>query len=234
MKTDIAYIYSLSDPRNNFVRYIGKTVNPKNRISGHIAESKRYNHHRAKWIRNLIKNGLVPKLTILKICPLCEYEIHEMFFINKYKGQLTNSDETGQGNKGRKSNIIQSVSNKLSKTVYQFNINGDFISEYKSLRSASKILGISHGNISKCCKGIFKHTSGYIFSYNRDIPIEGIKNPNAIKKSIIEIDSYGNEINKWISLMECSRDTKIDSGNLSRVCNGKLPSISGRFFKFKK
>ena len=38
--TEIAYIYALLDPRDNEVRYIGKTTQPKNRLSGHIRECK--------------------------------------------------------------------------------------------------------------------------------------------------------------------------------------------------
>ena len=62
--------------------------------------------------------------------------------------------------------------------------------------------------------------------------IEQITIPNAVKKSVIEIDNNGNEINKWKSLMDCSRETGIDNGNLSKVCNGKLPAIRGRKFIF--
>jgi hypothetical protein len=40
MKTDIAYIYALIDPRDNKIRYIGKTVSLRFRKSGHITESK--------------------------------------------------------------------------------------------------------------------------------------------------------------------------------------------------
>jgi L-threonylcarbamoyladenylate synthase len=51
--------------------------------------------------------------------------------------------------------------------------------------------------------------------------------------SVIEVDLQGNQLGEWISLMDCSRNTGIDNGNLSRVCNGKLKHIKGRIFKFK-
>ena len=233
MKTDIAYIYGLVDPRDNSIRYIGKTVYPKNRLSGHINESNKFNHHRSKWIRSLLKLNLKPKLLVLKICPLSEFEKYETEYIKLYQSKkLTNSDETGQGSTGRKRIIIENSIKKISRIVYQFNINSEFICEFKSTRDASRKLNLSHAGISRCCNKILKHTGGFIFSYNKESKIEPILNPNSIKKEVIEIDRNGKEINKWKSLMDCSRDTKIDNGNLSRVCNNKKRSIKGRIFKF--
>lgn len=104
--------------------------------------------------------------------------------------------------------------------------------EYKSVREASRQLSIDHSQITRACNGVAKHANGFIFTYNKEKNIKKIVTPNAVKKQVIEVDNNGNEINKWSSLMECSRNTKIDNGNLSRVCNGKLPSIKSRFFKF--
>ena len=90
-----------------------------------------------------------------------------------------------------------------------------------------------HSHISRCCNGIFKHTGGYIYSYDKNSKIEKVLIPNSVRKFVIEIDKNGNIINEWKSLMDCSRETKIDNGNISRVCNDKLKSTKGRIFKFK-
>jgi len=111
-------------------------------------------------------------------------------------------------------------------------LNCIFIKEYKSTREAARQLSITHANITRCCNKIAKHASGFIFSYKKET-INPLINPNAIKKLVIEIDSNGNQICEWTSLMDCSRKTKIDNGNLSRVCNGKLKHIKGRIFRFK-
>lgn len=233
--TEITYIYLLIDPRDNEVRYVGKTSNPKYRLSGHITECKKetVKHRRAKWIKNLLKNNLKPIISFIKVCPLSEFEKYETEYIKIYSSyKLTNSDETGQGNKNRKKDILNKISKKMGRKVYQYDLNGNLIEEYRSVRVAAKKLSLNHSNISRCCNGIFKHTGGYIFKYEITNIIK-LENPNAIKKIIIEIDSNGFEINRWISIMDCSRDTKLDSSNLSRVCNGKIKSIKGRYFKFK-
>lgn len=232
MKTDIAYIYSLTDPETKKVRYIGKTVNPKYRLREHLYESVKYQNYRCNWIRGLMKRGLTPIFNILEICPLQNFEEREAYHISLYDfNELTNSDEKGQGNKNRRREIVENAKYR-NKKVYQYDLNGILIKEYKSTREAARHLSISHGNITRCCNGLWKHASGFIFSYKQEI-IEPLVNPNAIKKSVIEIDSNGNQIGEWTSLMDCSRDTKIDNGNLSKVCNGKNKSIKGRIFRFK-
>jgi len=232
MKTDIAYIYILRDPIDNEIRYVGKTINPKRRLAEHIAECKRYNHHRAKWIKKLILNRQKPILEIVKICPLSEFEKYETHYIKLYKSRkLTNSDSTGQGSSGRRKSIIKKSIKKISRNVYQFDLVGNFMGEYISVRDASRRLHINHTLIVRCCNKEYKHTSGFIFSYTNEINI--VTNPNAVKKKIIEVDMNNNIIGEWCSLMDCSRSTSIDSGNLSKVCSGKLPKIKGRIFKFK-
>ncbi len=232
MKTDIAYIYALIDPRDNSIRYIGKTICPKNRISGHINESKKYDHHRAKWIRSLTKIGISPIFKILKICPLSEFEKYETEFIKKYKSNnLTNSDDSGKGNINRKREIIERSSTKTSKKVYQYNLEGRLVNIFKSARESGRNLGIDHSYIIRCCNNIYKHTNKYIFKY-QESNILPLVNPNSIKKIILEINKCGEVINRWESLMDCSRETKIDSGNISKVCNGKLKSTNKRIFTF--
>lgn len=233
MKTDIAYIYALIDPRDSVVRYIGKTINPKTRRYQHICkQDKRFDNFRTRWINSLLKIKLKPIFKILEVCPLDIFESREIYYISMYKSEkLTNADDTGQGNKNRPIEIIEK-SNFPRKKVYQFDLNGNFIREWKSTREASRNLNISHANISRCCNGIFNHSRGFIFRYNRDCKIFPISYPNAAKKPVSEIDKDGIIISQWDCLMDCSRETGIDNGNLSRVCSGINKSVKGRYFIF--
>ena len=144
---------------------------------------------------------------------------------------MTNSDEGGQGNKNRRREITENIKYN-NKQVFQYDLYGNFIKDYNSVRECSRYLSISHANIARCCNSIVKHAGGFIFSYKMEV-IKTIQKPNAIKIPIIEVDTQGNQIGEWLSLMDCSRSTGIDNGNLSRVCNGKLKHIKGRIFKFK-
>lgn len=232
---EISYIYGLIDPRNDEIRYIGKTVNSKTRLSGHITESKDIEvvNYRVKWIRKLISLGLKPKIIFLRTCSSHEYEKYETEYIRIYSNnRLTNSDETGQGNINRKREVLDRQSENRGRKVYQYDLDGNFLKEFRSARTAASELNLNHGNISRCCNGEYKHTQGFIFRYEK-VEVVEVKNPNGVKKIVIEIDESGNKINEWKSVMDCSRFTGIDNSNISRVCNGKSPHIKKRRFIFK-
>lgn len=61
------YIYALVDPRDNRVRYIGKSVNPQKRYKQHCEHKSRL--HRSVWIQGILKDGLKPILKILEELP---------------------------------------------------------------------------------------------------------------------------------------------------------------------
>lgn len=61
------YIYGLYDPRNNELRYIGKSKNPKQRFFEHINTIKNGEvSSKADWIRELIDKGYIPLLKTLE------------------------------------------------------------------------------------------------------------------------------------------------------------------------
>jgi hypothetical protein len=49
--------------------------------------------------------------------------------------------------------------------VLQYDINGNLIKEYKSIKLASEAIGVSKGFITMVCKGRRKTAKGYIFNY---------------------------------------------------------------------
>jgi hypothetical protein len=57
------YIYGLVDPETTAIRYIGKSINPEQRLRNHINET--YPCHRRNWIDSLKKKGLEPDLIYL-------------------------------------------------------------------------------------------------------------------------------------------------------------------------
>ena len=61
---------------------------------------------------------------------------------------------------------LEKVKQKVSKKVLQYDLEGNFIKEYSSLKEANKLNNMkSIGNISKCCKGKYKTAGGYIWRY---------------------------------------------------------------------
>lgn len=54
-----------------------------------------------------------------------------------------------------------------SKSVHQFNLEGNFMSAYKSASEASRQTGISKTCITRCCRGERKNSGGFIWQYNK-------------------------------------------------------------------
>lgn len=60
---------------------------------------------------------------------------------------------------------IQRRTDKQSKIVYQYTMNGEFIREWRSAAEVKRQLGYAPSNICKCCNGKLKAAYGYIWSY---------------------------------------------------------------------
>lgn len=96
------YIYALLCPRGE-IRYIGKTLNPKNRLQKHIslAASGKHQYHAARWIRSLLRKGEEPHLEIVCEVPEGEswvgYETEAIRMFREEGHRLTNSTGGGEG-----------------------------------------------------------------------------------------------------------------------------------------
>jgi hypothetical protein len=67
------YIYTLSDPSTMEIRYVGQTNEPKRRFNDHISSSinensDSYDTYKARWIRKLINDNLLPIMNIVDSC----------------------------------------------------------------------------------------------------------------------------------------------------------------------
>lgn len=98
-------IYTLSDPRTNEVRYVGKTVFPlPHRLSNHInaAMLAKRDSHVARWIRILHADGCRPVITQIDTAG-DDWADRERFWIKSYRdngARLTNLTLGGEGNLG--------------------------------------------------------------------------------------------------------------------------------------
>ena len=73
---------------------------------------------------------------------------------NKHKGKVLSEETKEKIRKARKNqvftkDIIQKRSKKLQKSVYQYDLNGNFIREWNSIKEASIYYKCNQSNISK-------------------------------------------------------------------------------------
>lgn len=102
-------IYYLKDPRNNEIRYIGKTTEKdfRKRYISHIFEGNniKYRTHKSRWIRGILLSGnnLIME-EVDRISFTTEWEWIECFWIAVFKSwgfNLLNMTDGGEGNQNQ-------------------------------------------------------------------------------------------------------------------------------------
>jgi group I intron endonuclease len=93
------YIYTLKDPTNNHIRYVGKTINVQRRLSAHLYRAKKGKHHTANWIKSLLSQNLKPIIEVIEVCNKKNWQEREKYWIAFYrqKFDLTNFTDGGEG-----------------------------------------------------------------------------------------------------------------------------------------
>jgi len=203
------HIYALVDPRNDQIRYIGKTLFPKSRLSKHLTE-KYLGTHKQKWIRLLKINNIKPSFKILYTGSESNLNFCEIELIKHYKSfcKLTNGTIGGDGGTGRQNNKA-------------------IIERMKSDRNPMKESSIARrvANINKL-NGVDES--------NRQRMLSDI-NPG--KKQMKKIYQYTKDnllIKEWNCIKEAADTLKIARSNISRACN-KIKSyntVGGFIWKF--
>jgi hypothetical protein len=157
------YIYVIKDPRTNLVRYVGKAKDCKERFRKHLTENN--GTLKSKWIKGLRLKGLTPVFEIIDECSAAEWEARERGYIRLFKSlgaTLLNMMPGGEGGptmKGRKLTDEQrakitaskigrpnkgaALSNKENKGIKidQYDLNGNYIATYSSIREAAIAIG---------------------------------------------------------------------------------------------
>lgn len=145
------YIYTLSHPLTNEVRYVGKTINLKRRYKQHLYDKR--GKHKVNWIQSLKRDGLKPVLTVIEECTE-NWQEREKYWITQYDN-LTNfldgggvdyvrvtSDETRekirQANKGKSLSEEHKKKIQLKAKKQKVSIDGVI---YESVSDASKLTG---------------------------------------------------------------------------------------------
>lgn len=96
---DTTFIYALTDPRTNEIRYIGKSNDPQHRLKAHLRSTKETTY-KSRWIKHLKSLDLKPILSILEEVPIDKWQEREMYWIQYYHSQdapLTNGTDGGDG-----------------------------------------------------------------------------------------------------------------------------------------
>lgn len=159
MKT--TFIYSLSDPNTNQVRYIGKANDLKYRLWAHIHDAKhdRRNQHKCNWIKSLLREDKKPIIELIEEVDYDFWKTAEIYWISQFTSwgfDLINKTEGGEcgiisesckvalansKNRGRKKGFIQSEETKqLIKAKRALQVITEETRKKISIRNKGKII----------------------------------------------------------------------------------------------
>lgn len=131
------------------------------------------------------------------------------------------------------------ISETKLKPVVQYDINGFFIKEWKSIKEASDAMGISHTHISACCKGKRPTSGGFQWAYKNDekkhmndIGDSKKRISAARKKNVLQYSLDGDFIKEWESITLAENVLKING--ISQCVSGKILTAGGYQWKERK
>lgn len=243
-------IYILIDPRNNLVRYVGKTNNIKKRYRAHNNITRDKSTHKRNWINELKNIGLKPLMEVIDVVYIDDWPYWESYWINQMKVwgfKLVNSTTGGDGTTFGNSGSFKK--NERGKAVSAYDKNYNIIYEFNSAREATTNLGGHKSIIPGCASGKFKTYKGLSWFYKSDIINKNLKllidnrftkninhNSGNFKKgqiserskSIIITDVITGIVNKFNSSTEAAGVIGVSQATVSRAAN------SGKLFNKKK
>lgn len=218
-KKDKTYIYCLIDPVTNEIRYVGITIDLRQRYRSHCCNSKTENTWKHSWAKKLKDEGLKPLIYILEILEKNSYPSVEEWNIKSderetYYIQLLGRNGFKLLNHAKLLSFDYSYTtqgqHKNTKKLYQY--DGDtllLVKEWDSLKQATIELNCSYSGLSCACSRKTKQF-GHYWSLNKlDKFIK--KEPRGNK--CYRYTLYGEYIDEYKSIASAGRIL-----NINRCC----------------
>jgi hypothetical protein len=208
-----------------------------------------------KWTKNHHKINIIEKihqedLTVTSIKYKENLTEDEAFFLEKElvrkigrrdKGlgplaNLTDGGEGGSGGTSRKGDWPE-----LYKPVLQYDLDGNFIKEYPSIKHAYRENPHSN-NISYCCQMVRDTSGGFVWRYKENgfsnfINLDHLKNRTQkgnFEVSVVQKNMQGEIINEFSSIKDAEKITGCKSSKIVLVCQKKRKHTKGFIFEYKK
>ena len=205
------------------VYVVQTTKNIKNRFSEHISLAKK---HKGFLLHHKMNNHGIENFSIKLLETTEDLDEREKFWIKRLK---THCSQGGYnltwGGEFRPDAI------KVS--CCQYDLNGNFLKQYKSITEASRAVNGSIANILKVLHGELRIAYGFRWSYQRLQKLEKIPNNyTGAAKPVYQYDLNGNFIQKFNSTKEAARILQKSQGNISSAANGKRKTAYGYIWSY--
>lgn len=245
-------IYKYTFPNGKV--YIGQTIHPRSRKTQHLCEStgarhisfwrayKKYGtfeYEEIEIVEESSKEALCERLNELEQSYIEAYQSTNP----KYGYNLTSGGKVFVVNEEGRKHMSDARKDKLA--VLQYDLDGNFVKEYKSTTSAGKALGVAATNIWSCCRGYrtgkrkkkVQIVNGYTFRFKKDYPEVPLRLDleitNLNKKSVLQFSLDGVFIKEWESVLDAERGTGTRESGIRQVCYGKYRQCNGYMWRYR-
>ena len=232
-------IYKIISPSNK--TYIGQSINIKNRKAQYMMLDK--SCIGPKLYNSLQKYGPENhKFEIIEECDLEQLNKRETYwkhvYIDEYgweKALFCELYDNGGGPRSEeiKNKIKMNSLGKNSRSILQYDLQGNFIKKWLSIKEAEDIYGkaiksVLSGDINTAGKFIWRYENDPIMKNNFVLPTHKLSKP------VNQIDMItGETIKTWNSVADINRELHYPTSNISACCNNKQKTAYGYKWKYK-
>ena len=220
-------IYKLTSPSGGV--YIGQTSKSIEERGGKDGRYYVYKRKNGKFIQPLIANAIIKygwdnfkKEVLYENLTKKEADLLEIDAIKKYRnqGKCYNVADGGDGLVGVN-----------ERKVKQYNLNGEFIKEWDSIKEVETFLGKkAQANICACCLGRKQRAYGFIWRYSdSNLPIIPLM---PYRSAIGQYDKNNNLLNTFNTIKEASKKLCISESGIGNVLHNRAKTCGGYFWKF--
>lgn len=120
--------------------------------------------------------------------------------------------------------------------IIQLDLNGNFITEFISIREAERITKIHSSTISRVCKNERKSAGNYLWKYKKDYD-KNLNNDNSIgqengKLQIQQLSLKGELVKTWNSISLAAKETGSSKSSIIRCCKNKQKTCNNFIWKY--
>lgn len=125
-----------------------------------------------------------------------------------------------------------------NRPIYQYDMEGVFIKEWKSISEAARNVIIKPSGIYQSCKSNKISAAGFIWRFKNDLNNTDNLNPDEFIDShwtpVLQYDLYGNFMKEWKNITVASTYTNTNDCSITNVCAGRAKTGGNFIWRYKK
>lgn len=145
--------------------------------------------------------------------------------------------ESGYGGKliGLSENARQNNILSHSKKIKQYDLEGNFLKEFNSLKDAATITKSNRSQISKCCRNLSFSANGFRYSFlNEELVLDINEKNKTNKRKVFQYTKNMVFVKEWYCVADAARFYSTPDTNIFSVIHGKSNSAAGFIWKYPK